>query len=177
LNKKIYTNPLFILDQERFRSLTQGYYRKAECVLLMFDIFNLESFNNLNFWHSDLQNYCKNQGDRFAIVLVGIKNKFKYNTGNYQTNGTVDQNLIQKFVEEKDLIIGYCEVDISEEEYDNLKEPFAILLDYFLSISQSRPISTNPFIKESQNSIENLEDDDEIHSKSNKHEKECCIII
>ena len=142
----------------------------------MFDIFNLESFNNLNFWHSDLQNYCKNQGDRFAIVLVGIKNKFKYNMGNYLTDGTVDQNLIQKFVEER-AIVAYCEVDIAEEEYENLKAPFAILLDYFLSISQSRPTSTNPFSKESQNSIENLEDDDEIYSKSNKHEKECCTII
>ncbi len=144
----------------------------------MFDIFNHESFNNLNFWHSDVYNYCKNQGNRFAIVLVGIKNKYKYTTGNYSTDQTpIDQNLIDQFVEEKDLIIGYCEVDVHNEENNNLKVPFEILLEYFLSLSQLRPISTNPFSRESHDIIEKLTDDDAIKQNFKKNEKECCTLI
>jgi len=35
---------------ERFRSVTNHYYRGALGVILVFDITNLDSFCNLNFW-------------------------------------------------------------------------------------------------------------------------------
>jgi hypothetical protein len=66
-------------------------------------------------------------------VLVGIKNKYKYTTGNYSTDQTpIDQNLIDQFVEEKDLIIGYCEVDVHNEENNNLNNNMAYYLQGYL---------------------------------------------
>uniref|UniRef100_A0A1B6J019 Ras-related protein Rab-4B n=1 Tax=Homalodisca liturata TaxID=320908 RepID=A0A1B6J019_9HEMI len=39
--------------QERFRSVTRSYYRGAAGALLVFDITNRESFNNLAEWLQD----------------------------------------------------------------------------------------------------------------------------
>ena len=144
----------------------------------MFDVFNNESFENLNIWYSDVYNYCMNQGTRFAIILVGIKNIYKQNSNKYTANIPVNLNSIKKFVEEKDFIIDYCEVNISDNfaEISNLKEPFEILLHHFSNISQTRPVSTNPFSKESLDSIEKLQNNHK-NKKSIKIEKECCAII
>ena len=144
----------------------------------MFDVFNNESFENLNIWYSDVYNYCMNQGTRFAIILVGIKNIYKQNSNKYTANIPVNLNSIKKFVEEKDFIIDYCEVNISDnfDEISNLKEPFEILLHHFSNISQTRPVSTNPFSKESLDSIEKLQNNHK-NKKSIKIEKECCAII
>lgn len=36
--------------QERFISLIQSIYRNVKCVLFCFDVTNINTFNNLNFW-------------------------------------------------------------------------------------------------------------------------------
>jgi Ras-related protein Rab-8A len=40
--------------QERFRTLTATYYRKAQGVLLVYDVTNRESFNNVRNWMSQI---------------------------------------------------------------------------------------------------------------------------
>ena len=41
--------------QERFRTLTTAYYRGAMGILLMYDVTNLESFNNLSYWIQNIE--------------------------------------------------------------------------------------------------------------------------
>lgn len=41
--------------QERFRTLTTAYYRGAMGILLMYDVTNLESYNNLSYWLRNIQ--------------------------------------------------------------------------------------------------------------------------
>lgn len=41
--------------QERFRTLTTAYYRGAMGILLMYDVTNMESFNNLSYWLRNIQ--------------------------------------------------------------------------------------------------------------------------
>lgn len=54
--------------QERFSSLVPLYCRKADAVLMLYDITNLESFHNVNGW------FLKARIPMFAeIVLVGNK--------------------------------------------------------------------------------------------------------
>ena len=66
---------------ESFRSVTRGYYKSSACALLVYDIANRESFNNIETWIED----CKNQSPKtIYFVLVGnksdLEDKRKVNT-------------------------------------------------------------------------------------------------
>lgn len=56
--------------QEQYRALAPMYYRGAAGAILVFDITNRESFNDLNEW-VDL--FKSNSGDDSVLVLVGNK--------------------------------------------------------------------------------------------------------
>lgn len=56
--------------QERFRTITSSYYRGAHGIMLVFDITNPESFDNLNQWLKEVDNYAKEDARK---ILVGTK--------------------------------------------------------------------------------------------------------
>lgn len=165
-------------DQERYRSLTQNYYRKVQSVLLIFNKNNDESFYNLNKWHSDIVNYSNNQDNNLAIVVVCLKTRpTKNNSSNRakisDLRSTISLDIIEKFQKEKEFIVGYCEVDLAEPT--NLKEPFEILLKYMRD--SKYVLDTTQFylnqdtyhkIELEVEKIEKLETDDE---------KKCCNIV
>ncbi|KAL0488468.1 Ras-related protein Rab [Acrasis kona] len=56
--------------QERFRAISAAYYRGANGALIVYDITNQETFNNLNKWFKEIEN----QGENGCLnVLVGNK--------------------------------------------------------------------------------------------------------
>jgi Ras-related protein Rab-1A len=55
---------------ERFRALTQSYYRGVHAVLLCFDVTNVDSFRHCENWLKDIQKYS--QVD-CSIILVATK--------------------------------------------------------------------------------------------------------
>lgn len=56
--------------QERFRSLTTGYYRNANAALVTYDVTNLQSLQNCVKWMNDIQTYT---GKDIPKVLLGNK--------------------------------------------------------------------------------------------------------
>ena len=42
--------------QERYKSLTKSFFRNAEGVMLVYDVTNLETYENLKFWLQSIQN-------------------------------------------------------------------------------------------------------------------------
>lgn len=182
--------------------MTQSYYRKAQCVLLAFNLYNEESFNNLNKWHSDTINYCKNQDNNFAIVLVGLKSN--PNNSNRIEKNRINLELVEKFQQEKKFIIGYCEIDLAQKELDNssnnsnnsnntnLKEPFELLLEHYaeskfvsnninlnlsLKNSMENPVYENRTIISSKN-LKNTQMQHNLKStQANEREKICCVIL
>ena len=44
--------------QERFRSLTQAYYKGAQGALIVYDITDSSSFEGLNQWIEKVEEYC-----------------------------------------------------------------------------------------------------------------------
>ena len=71
LNDKIYRIQIWdTAGQENFRSITRAYYKNSVCALVVYDISNKESFNNISSWVED----CKNQSPKtIFMVLVGNK--------------------------------------------------------------------------------------------------------
>ncbi|XP_074596490.1 ras and EF-hand domain-containing protein-like isoform X2 [Brevipalpus obovatus] len=56
--------------QERFRSITTSYFRKADGVLILYDVTNERSFINVRNWMSQISEY---NGRNIPVVLIGNK--------------------------------------------------------------------------------------------------------
>jgi len=71
IGDKIYRVQLWdTVGQEEFQSISRGYYKSGVCALVVYDITNRESFNNVSTWVEE----CKNNGpSTISLVLVGNK--------------------------------------------------------------------------------------------------------
>ncbi|XP_054989527.1 ras-related protein Rab-37 isoform X5 [Sorex araneus] len=56
--------------QERFRSVTHAYYRDAQALLLLYDITNRSSFDNIRAWLTEIHEYAQRD---VVIMLLGNK--------------------------------------------------------------------------------------------------------
>jgi small GTP-binding protein len=56
--------------QERFRSISKAYFRNAVGVILVFDIAERKSFDEVNMWLTEVHSLCDPQA---SILLVGNK--------------------------------------------------------------------------------------------------------
>eukprot|EP00028_Trichosphaerium_sp_Am-I-7-wt_P009340 CAMPEP_0168537262 /NCGR_PEP_ID=MMETSP0405-20121227/20196_1 /TAXON_ID=498012 /ORGANISM="Trichosphaerium sp, Strain Am-I-7 wt" /LENGTH=171 /DNA_ID=CAMNT_0008565737 /DNA_START=16 /DNA_END=531 /DNA_ORIENTATION=+ len=57
--------------QEKFRTITNSYYNKAEGVVLVFDVCSQESFDGLGEWLVEVEKYAAAD---IPILLLGNKN-------------------------------------------------------------------------------------------------------
>ena len=61
--------------QEKFDSVNKQYYQRADCCILVYDITNLESFNQCKtFYKQEIENNCKKD---IKVTLVGNKTDFE----------------------------------------------------------------------------------------------------
>lgn len=56
--------------QEKFRSIAKSYFRHAVGVILVYDITDRKSFDDLSFWLNDVHSLCDPNA---AITLIGNK--------------------------------------------------------------------------------------------------------
>ncbi|GAB1609516.1 ras-related protein Rab-37-like isoform X1, partial [Argonauta hians] len=56
--------------QERFRSVTNAYYRDAHALLLLYDVTNKASFDNIRAWLTEINEYAQ---EDVVIMLLGNK--------------------------------------------------------------------------------------------------------
>jgi len=102
-------------DYERFNSLTGLYYRSALGAIIVFDITNRKSFDNLTCWVEVVKQ--KTDGN-VKILLVGNKNDKSY-------DAEVEESLAEQFAVENNLCKYISTSALSDE---NIKEAFLYLL-------------------------------------------------
>lgn len=71
INQKTYRIQIWdTAGQENFRSITRAYYKNSVCALVVYDVTNKDSFDNVKAWIDD----CKSQSPKtILMVLVGNK--------------------------------------------------------------------------------------------------------
>ena len=75
IGEKIYRIQIWdTAGQECFKSVSRGYYKNSVCALVVYDITNRKSFDNVIEWIEE----CKNNGPQtVTMVLVGNKSDLK----------------------------------------------------------------------------------------------------
>ena len=61
------------VGQERYKALTQNFFRSAEGVLLTFDVTNTDSFNNLKDWIGSIKTNMEGKNIFLPLIIVGNK--------------------------------------------------------------------------------------------------------
>lgn len=56
--------------QERFKTITTAYYRGAMGILLVYDVCDEKSFNNIRSWYANVQQHAS---ENVVLILVGNK--------------------------------------------------------------------------------------------------------
>ena len=125
--------------QEKYRSLTNQYFKDAHGVILMYDVYNKRSFTDLNMWLEEIKkNIIK---ENVSIILVGNKvdlnsrNTTFEQASNYaKDNGilycetsskdgynieTAFENLVKDIIEKRKYIIKKDNEIILNSSYDN----------------------------------------------------------
>eukprot|EP01083_Nonionella_stella_P008119 23447_1 len=70
LDKQIRLQIWDTAGQERFQNITTSYYRGAHCIILVYDITQLETFEHVHKWHRQIQEHSNSN---VQILLVGNK--------------------------------------------------------------------------------------------------------
>ena len=95
INRKKYLIKIWdTCGQERFKALTQNYYRNADGVMLLFDSNNIESFHNLNIWLNSLKEYSSKN---YPLIIIGTKSDLPINVHDNDINLFCNQFNIKWF--------------------------------------------------------------------------------
>jgi small GTP-binding protein len=87
--------------QEKFRTVTRQYYHDTQAILLVFDLTNEKSFNDLNSWLDEAINYISDK--KCLFFLFGNKSDEKEKI-------VIDNDQITKFLQKNHKIKRYFEV-------------------------------------------------------------------
>jgi Ras-related protein Rab-1A len=99
--------------QERFRTITSSYYRGAHGIIIVYDVTDLESFNNVKQWLKEIDRYaCENVNK----LLVG-------NKSDLADKRAVVQAEAEAFAEE----LGVKFLETSAKKSLNVEESFMVM--------------------------------------------------
>jgi len=59
--------------QERYKALTKGFFNNAEGIMIVFDVTNTETYDNLKNWIQSIQNFMGNKMEQIPIIIIGNK--------------------------------------------------------------------------------------------------------
>jgi len=106
--------------QERFRSITQSFYRGVSGCVLVFDVTDQSSFEGIEQWLNEVREYTTKNT---TIILVGNKIDLK----NRKVESKQGEDLAIK-----EGLFGYFEV--SAKDSTNVNETFAKLLEKIVEV-------------------------------------------
>lgn len=99
---------------ERFRSITTSYYRGANGVVIIYDITNQKSFDNVSKWVKEVESYASPNS---KTILIG-------NKGDLESERIVDYSTAKKFADS----VGLSFAETSAKTSKNIEQAFLTLV-------------------------------------------------
>jgi Ras-related protein Rab-1A len=112
-DKSIKLNIWDTAGQERFKTITAAYYKGAHGIILVFDITDRDTFNNINSWIGEIR---KHAGPNVVRLLVG-------NKCDLDSDRKVTQKEAKEFAESQ----GMTYIETSAKARINVDEAFMTL--------------------------------------------------
>ena len=147
--------------QERYNTITKGYYKGAHGILLMYDITDLPSFKNVEKWVKNIEDNINSGPDKYIIFLIG--NKLDQ-IGEEDYTRAVEVSSAKNICEQQHLIWG-GEVSMKSMKADELNK---LLQDYVIQIYDK--IGDKIVKTQGSNILENYK-----KSKNKKNRDRCCL--
>ena len=135
--------------QERYRAIASMFYKEANGVILVYDITNIHSFEQLKeYWYQQIKNYCSND-----IVLAICANKSDLNN-----EEKVDEEEARNFAKNSEAI--FCSTS-AKNDYG--------ITDLFLQIAKKYTNCDNVRIKTEQDDIKIQENKKSIEKNTKRY--------
>ncbi|KAJ4847614.1 Ras- protein RABD2a [Turnera subulata] len=115
--------------QERFRTITSSYYRGAHGIIVVYDVTDQESFNNVKQWLNEIDRYAS---DNVNKLLVGNKNDLT-------ANKVVSYETAKAFADE----IGIPFMETSAKDATNVEQAFMAMAASIKERMASQPAMNN----------------------------------
>ena len=148
--KKIQLEIWDTAGEERFRTLAKNSYQGSDGIILVYDITQKKTFNNIKHWYDNIKNNI--DIDKVAIILVGNKSDLP--------DPQVKKESSEKFCEQYNLQL----IETSCKENINIEETFNVLIEKMIKLY-------NDDKKEFKNRASKL---DKNTSITKKDKKKCC---
>ncbi|KAJ2215407.1 hypothetical protein EV179_002191 [Coemansia sp. RSA 487] len=161
--------------QERFRAMTQMYYRGANAVILVYDITSEESFRDVDTWVQELQRNIDMNDTRNKLDLPSEKRQVDYERAReYIKTITGDETaLLEISCRDDDGVIDMNNIgtqadngQVGEDQVSKFREAFALFDkdgDNFISAEElgyvMRSLGKNPTESELQDMIAEIDKD------------------
>ncbi|KAL5982882.1 Ras-related protein rabd1 [Asimina triloba] len=113
--------------QERFRTITSSYYRGAHGIIIVYDVTERESFNNVKQWLSEIDRYAS---DSVCKLLVG-------NKCDLVENKVVDTQTAKAFADE----LGIPFLETSAKDSINVEQAFLTMAGEIKKMMGTQPSS------------------------------------
>ena len=105
---------------EKFNSVSAGFYRNTQTCVLVFDLTNKDSFDNIEIWKKEFLNHLSPpEGDKYPFVLIG-------NKSDLNDSIKVNDQEIQKYCSEHNNMPYFS---CSAKDYLNIEEAFSKVAD------------------------------------------------
>ena len=135
--------------QERYKSLTKGFFRNAEGVMLVYDVTNSETYENLKFWLQSIKNNMSSDMGEIPIIIIGNKIDCE--------DREVIKEEAEKFWKEQ----GYQYFETSAKTGDNIDMTIKYLVKKVVDIKEGKKEEDkNPNIKIDKNDANNNKNDE-----------------
>ena len=143
--------------QERFRSLTQSFFRNANGIIIVYDISNIESFENLKYWIQSINT----QLGQNEIKTIVIGNKV-------DLTREVKKEDAENFCKEK----GFKYFEVSAKNGNGIKEAINYLVELVIKSNpkNNQQNDTKKLVIDKPNKNDNNHKD----KKKDKKKDDCC---
>ena len=109
--------------QEHYQSIVPMYFRGAACVILVFDVTNIDSFKGMNAW---LNIALENAPENVPVVVLGNK---------CDLESSIPESLIETFINER----NYHVFKVSSKTGEYIKEAFDFICS--LALKKQKELS------------------------------------
>ena len=140
--------------EERYRSLTKGFFKNGEGIIIVYDVTNKNSFESLKFWIDSIENNNNLENKKMPAVILGNKIDI--------SNRQVNENEAQEFAKSR----NYKYFEVSAKSGKGVDESIKYLIEKVIEVVEDD--------KKLHKSIKITNDDKDKDKHKKEKIKDCC---